>query len=318
MDESELIELVAAAIRNLGFSVAFTWTPGEMGDGEITIGRRGSVETRAFEVKRHLTLSKIDERPGIDPSRTLFMSEYINEKTAAALRRRGVQYADSMGNAYLESDSWIVDVRGRKTPAQGRARSAGYATETLYSPKRAQVIFALLNWPHLMTAPLREVSSVAGVSLGLTQTTISALRNESGLWPDSDTRRQRLIDGWAASFGGLLGPSLRIREFRAEQTERTFGDGYSLSGESAPSLAIRPARIVMYVNDLVPELIMMNRWRADGEPNVFVRRRFWTVPEAATESERPGEAPALIVYADLLSSDDPRVQEAAREYRAGL
>jgi hypothetical protein len=85
------------------------------------------------------------------------------------------------------------------------------------------------------------------------------------------------------------------------------------SGEAAPSAQMRPASGVVYVDQLTTELLMENRWRTDGVPNLTVRRRFWSHPHPEA-----GEAPPLLVYGDLQASDDPRTRSVASEYRYRL
>jgi hypothetical protein len=129
------------------------------------------------------------------------------------------------------------------------------------------------------------------------------------MWPDNELARSTLIDGWSAVFPQSLGRSLTVRGLWAEQLDRFFGPVLA-SGEAAPSAGLRATTGVVYVDELSTELLMMNRWRTDRSPNLVVRRRFWTRPEP-TE----GEAPPLLVYADLLASDDPRVRSVAAQYR---
>lgn len=54
--------------------------------------------------------------------------------------------------------------------------------------------------------------------------------------------------------------------------------------------------------------------RNEEHPNIFLRRQFWCAPH---EPEKPGvhEAPWLLVYADLLASNDSRQCEAAQQIR---
>lgn len=309
MNEPTLLERVADSFREYGFGTELRTAPVDI-DGELTLDKGGVRRSFALEVKRPLTLTALQHAGA--GSDVIYVTDQISERAADALRRLGVHFADAAGNAYLVSGDWYVDVRGRR---RRDLSESGHVTHTiptnLYSSKRAQVVFALVTWPDLLNASVRTVAEAAGVSVGIAQSTTAELRQRD-LWPDHEPARSTLIDGWAAAFPAALGRSLTIRSVRAEQLERFFGS-VLVSGEAAPSAGLRATSGVVYVDDLSTELLMMNRWRTDPPANLIVRRRFWSHPEPT-----PGEAPPLLVYADLLASDDARVRSVANEYRGRL
>ncbi len=308
MNPDEVMYEARARLAEAGLDAEFE-------DDSFTLGWRGaSVRLRAVYVPQ-LTLSAVESGPSFDAERTLFVSGYVNAKTADALRRRGLQYVDSSGNMNLLNDEWLINIQGRK--AAPRIRPERYSSENMFSPRRAQVVFALLTWPELMDAPLRDLSAASGVSLGLAHSTFFALKENHRMWPANPDGRQRLIDAWAAAFPSGLAPSLAIRGFRAEKFDMFFGDDIEVSGEAAHSAGLRANRATVYVGELDDTLIMANRWRSDGPQNLFVRKKFWLAP---WQSDLSGarDAPPLIVYGDLVASDDPRLQEAAARLRTEL
>ncbi len=309
MDEPSLLERVADSFREYGFEAELSSAPVPL-DGALILTKGGMRRTFALEVKLPLTVTTLQQVPHLRD--VIYVTDQISERTAEALRRLNIHFADAAGNAYLASGDWYVDVRGRRRSLPSEASYVTHTAPTnLYSSKRARVVFALLTWPELLNASVRTVAESAGVSVGIAQSTTAELRRRE-LWPDHEPARSTLIDGWAAAFPETLGRLLTIRSVRAEQFERFFGP-VLVSGEAAPSAQLRATAAVVYVDELTTDLLMMNRWRTDPPANVVVRRRFWTHP-APTE----GEAPPLLVYADLLASDDPRVRSVANEYRSRL
>jgi hypothetical protein len=306
MDEFALLRGVADSFREYGFDAELGRSPVAV-DGELILTKGGVRRSFALEVKLPLNINTLRQRGPL--SDVIFVTDHVSARTADVLRRLDVQFVDAAGNAFLDSDEWHVDVRGRRRNDLAGARYATLATPTnLYSAKRAQVVFALLTWADLLDAGIRAVADAAGVSVGLAQSTTKELR-QRGLWPDHESSRSTLIDGWAAAFPGALGRSLTIRGVRAEQLERFVGP-VSVSGATAPSAHIRATTGVVYVDELSTGLLAMNRWRIDGPSNLVVRRRFWSRTEHVD-----GEAPPLLVYADLLASDDSRVRAVANDYR---
>lgn len=308
MDPDEVLYEARARLAEAGLDA-------ELSGDSFTLRWRGATATLDARYVPNLTLSAVESGPGFNPDLTLFVSEYINAKTADALRRRELQYVDSSGNMNLVNDRWLINIHGKK--ATPRIRPDRYSTENIFSPRRAQVIFALLTWPELLDAPLRDLATASGVSLGLAHSTFFALKENHRMWPASADARQRLIDAWVASFPSGLAPSLGVRGFRAEKLDMFFGDGIAVSGEAAPIAGLRATRATLYVDVLDDALIVSNRWRSDGQHNLTVRKKFWHFPQGGDDIGVHA-APPLIVYGDLVSSDDPRLQEAAARLRAEL
>ncbi|MDZ7578914.1 MAG: type IV toxin-antitoxin system AbiEi family antitoxin [Candidatus Nanopelagicales bacterium] len=259
----------------------------------------------------------------------LVVGEYIGARSSAAYRQAGIHYLDAAGNAHIEFADVLIDVRGRPRSHLVEQRNPDGAAN-LFSPRRAQVIFGLLAWPNLLNAPVRVISRTAGVSVGQAQSTMKLLEQTGHLrdggahrWRQEDT----LVDHWTAAYPTGLGPTLRIRDFVGgiSDIRRPEGDESLLvSGESAMTEFLRPTTLTVYTQNLNPKLAVLNRWRTDGPPNIFIRRKFWTQPGeqgSATPMDKFRSVPPLLIYADLMASGDSRQREAAAQLRgrdAGL
>jgi hypothetical protein len=249
---------------------------------------------------------------------TLVFTTFVAPKTAEAFRRARVQYLDTAGNAWVEFGDVLVDVRGHRLPVGARQRARTTAGN-LFSTGRAQVTFALLAWPRLWEAPQRELAHAAGVSLGQAHNALTLLA-ESGYGPDRARPGQaELLDLWAAAFPTGLAKKLTLATYHGDiDTVKKVNadDRVFLSGEGAVDDLLRPATLTLYVEELDPRLPVVNRWRSDGPSNIVVRRKFWQAPDngdAALAGVR--SAPWQLVYADLMTGDDPRVRNVAKEWR---
>jgi hypothetical protein len=256
-------------------------------------------------------------------SRTLAISDHIHPRTADLLRHAGVEYVDALGNASLEFGDVIVHVRGRRS----QPKRVDYYTDTprlvlprasgnLFSAGRSQVVCALLTWPSLWHASARELASSAGVSVGLAHGARNALRDQ-GYDATASHADHRLLDLWAAAFPTGLARRLHLGEFRGDPERHPDGAGMPIyvGGEAAIASLLRPATTTLYTPELTPRLIMANRWRTDGPPNVLVRKAFWHVPDEAAD---PTATPWPLVYADLFTSEDPRLRDAAEQWRRSV
>jgi hypothetical protein len=263
-----------------------------------------------------LTKLGLTEPGDVDPA-VIVWTNHVTPMTADGFRRSGVQFADEAGNAWIEFGNVLIDIRGRR-PAAPTRRARPSEGGNIFSTGRSQVVFSLLAWPQLWEATTREVAAAAGVSVGLAHNALTLLRS-AGYEPSGRLGAAALLDNWAATFPTGLARKLELARYYGDATAiRTVDDdaSISVSGEAAARETLRPTAGTLYVDELDHMLPIVNRWRADGdgEPNIVVRRRFWTPP---TPDEPLGTtvAPWPLVYADLASSEDPRVRHVARDWR---
>lgn len=255
--------------------------------------------------------------------RILLLGPRVTERSAEIFRARGINYLDQAGNAYITFAGVHIDVRGRRSP-QAAQVGPGVPRLTrggvnLFSVKRSQVIFAILNWSALLDAPIREIARNAGVSIGQAQETLELLTQYGFLDERRRVlphRREQLIDQWTAAYPTGLGADAKTRRFSGEFENLDPADApVYVSGEAAVPDLLRPETAVLYTDTFPIELIRAHRWRRNDErPNIVLRRQFWPTPQ---EQEAPGAyaAPWLLVYADLLASNDSRQRDAAQQLR---
>lgn len=303
-------------------------------DVDVELSRGRARQAFAMQLKTRPTLSNIDRiRPAVPgPILPLIGATSVAPRTADAFRRAGIQFIDSGGNASIHFDDVLIDVRGRRTD-RDQSRPQQKKGGNLFSRARAQVAFVLLQWPSLWGVPQRELAEAAGVSLGQANDAVTMFRN-SGFGPGGHRSDAEFLDLWVAAFPTGLASKLTLAIYRgsleefgkASAEDPALGAGSAVSGEVAAVDLLRPAALTIYVGELDPMLPLRNRWRTDGKGNITVRRKFWTTPSGEThDDEAPlidqRLAPALLVYADLMASDDPRVRGVAPEWRrriAGL
>lgn len=316
----EMLARFEACLDNLG--VANKVVPGRptlpgIRVAKVHLIRGGSDQGYALLYGPAVRLADAGRAGGADLP-TLAFATFVAPKTAETFRRAGVQYLDTVGNAWIEFGDVLIDVRGRPRP-DGAVTRSHVGTGNLFSPGRAQVVFALLAWPRLWDVPRREVAHAAGVSLGLAHNTLTLLA-ESGYGSEpAHAHQTELLDLWAAAFPTGLAKKLTLATYRGDiGTVKTASadDPVFVSGESAADELLRPAALTLYVKELDPRLPIVNRWRSDGPANIVVRRKFWHAPD---NSDAPladvRQTPWPLVYADLLASDDPRVRNTAQEWR---
>lgn len=252
----------------------------------------------------------------------LLITQYLNPRTATTLQRAGIQYIDGAGNAMIDFGGVYVRVEGRRPERGNEKRHGPLTTEAsnLFSPRRAQVIMALVSWPELANESVRAIAECAGTSVGIAQSTTTLLR-KMDLEPHRMQRdHDRLIDMWVAAYPEGLGRTLAISSFEGDPSPYSINHAEAdiwVSGEAlAPDLSGQ-GTLTLYVEHFNPGLVTGRRWRRTQSPNIFIRRKFWHEPEGRFEATllTPPEAPPLIVYADMMAISDPRVRIAAEDFR---
>ena len=266
-------------------------------------------------------LQHTSQLDGLSP---LVLAGHLHPRTTAALRRANIQYIDASGNALLTFGDVYIHVEGKRRDRETKAPQGDFfaAPSNVFSPRRSQVIFALITWPELIAAPVRAVAKRAGTSVGIAQETI-ALLDRMDLEPHREPRtHDHLIDMWATSYPEGLGRKLALRSFSGEaslnELDLTGVDAW-VSGEAfAPGISGQ-GTLTLYLDQFEPQLILRNRWRKSETPNIFLRRKFWdsTDEREDTRLSGPPAAPPLIVYADMLAQGDPRIRAAAAKFREG-
>lgn len=259
----------------------------------------------------------------------LVMGARVTPRNADGFRALGINYLDANGNAYFKFGNVLVDVRGRTGDPLATQYKDKAATSNLFSPKRAQVIFALISWPDILNTKLREIAHTAGVSVGFAQRTLVDMETANyidAVAAQRDGRRlnnvDALIDGWVASFPAALGSPTKTRSFQGSFDPNALtGEGAEvyISGEGAAGWIRHSETWTLYCNDIPREAAAAGRWTARSiEPNIFIRPVFWNEPvhQANDVNKRVRVAPPLLVYADLIASGESRQREAAEQYRS--
>jgi hypothetical protein len=190
-----------------------------------------------------------------------------------------------------------------------------------------RMIFALLCEPPLLDRSYREIATAAGIALGTVGPVLEDLR-ERLLLTDKDGRHsrrfldhERLRDEWVTNYPLRLLPKLNAQRFTAqdsswwESAEIPVGKAWWGAEVAASRLTrqLGPITQMLYVNpdarqDLTLALAKRHRLRADPSGPIAIIDAFWSLGESSRDQDT---APALLVYADLIRTREPRNLEAA-------
>lgn len=286
------------------------------------------VDNRLLERPTHWvgsTIQAADFRRGLkNRSARVYLADRITPAIARQIREAGGWYADAGGNMYLRAPGVLIDVSGRVPAADRKPAPPDATPHNLMSAGRAQVVLAVLTWPHLLSQSLREIAQAAGVSTAAAHKTMKLLEGRYLTTSRQLVRRDELIDLWASAYPLGLARSTEVGRYRGEPDPGAWlerGHRVYVSGEYAVD-ELRGPDLVLYVPELDTKALIRSRWRRPepgDQANIIVRKAFWTEP-GRWDEVAPGieAAPELLIYGDLLASNDPRQREIANAMRRAL
>lgn len=324
----EVTERALAGLRHLGVHAAH---PGEDSLELWSERLPGVRRVYQLEVRPRVT-PELAAAVRVRPDRpTILVTAYVPEPAAEILRTRGIDYVDLAGNVLLRWDGLLIDIRGRK-PSKAPAAASPSSLRRPFTRSGAQVTFCLLAWPELAGRPVRELARASGSAVGGAHAVLRDLESGGYLIAGSSghvlTRAGELLNRWTEAYALTLSSSLHLGYYRASDPDWRLparadlqATGVYLGGEAAASELdshLRPAVAVLYGQEIPARLLAKYRCqKATGaeDANVVVRRRFWTVPGGVSADTEAGLVPAVLIYADLLVSGEPRQRDHAERLR---
>ncbi len=255
----------------------------------------------------------------------ILFAPHVGRPLASYLAERGGNYIDKAGNCRLvlgEDHYAFVQGQRRKEP-EPRGRGVGLAGY--------QVLFAILAQPELLDAPTRTLALAAGVAMNTASRALTRLAEEGLIGAGTGhlriLDRQTMLDRWIAAYADQIRPRQFVGAFRTpdadppgleQRVEREFPDttAWAWGGTAAAKRLngiYRGPTTVLHVRHWNDDAARrLKALRAKDGPLIVLRTR----GELAFNGIVPQTVHPLLVYAELLTSGDPRSTEAAEEIRS--
>jgi len=268
----------------------------------------------------------------------LLVADYINPKMGERLKQAGIQFMDTMGNAYINQPPVYIYIKGNKLKKEFITEQKT-KTGKAFQPTGMKVVFAFLRNKTLINAPYREIANQAQVALGTVGGVIDDLMAQ-GFILDGLNKKQRkladfdgLLDKWVEAYPYKLKEKYTIDRFTTDDPfwwEGINAEKFNAlwGGEIAAAKMtdyLNPKHATVYIKkENMRDFLKVTRLRkADphGRPNMHIDliEPFWNIKargENNTETnEQLGLSPAIITYADLIETGDARNLDAAKRLR---
>lgn len=287
-------------------------------DASITLVVKKHTIRFNVAVKKQINLYHIDPIIAVASNSQPFMiiATAIANTARDKLQSNGISYIESNGNAFISYDQTLIIIDGNKPLPTTKP-----VTNRAFTKTGLKAVFHLLNDPHAINKTYRQLSAETNIALGNIKYILDGLDEAGFLLPITDKKialknKPALLERWLAGYRETLKPDLLQgtykpwdKEKREEwQSINTKDLGFVWGGEAAAEIMtnyLQAKNLTLYTNDhrkvgagltLVPA--------ADGD--VLVYDRFWHIA-----NNNDTLAPALLIYADLIITDDPRCVETA-------
>lgn len=258
--------------------------------------------------------------------RWILFTDYVTPSLANRLREQGFWFVDACGNAYLEQLGVLFIFTVGCRPPREQPKKGQY-----FSEQGAKVLYFLLRNGPQIRATYRDIRQAIGASLDKISKVLNELKGErlltmadQGSYEIQDA--PRLLERWSDAYAAKLRPRILLGRFRS-----SFGEEFTRILEEVGSKSKLKDIVVggEYAGDRLTGYLRaraLNLYVPADRANA-VRRALRLAPsqqgnidlyEAFAQSlgEPRGRsklafAHPVLVYAELLATDDPRCGETA-------
>jgi hypothetical protein len=256
--------------------------------------------------------------------RVLLFAPQVSGGLAEALREAGIDYVDLAGNCHIDVDGvHVAHVEGRKLRERFVVEGE-HKREAHY-----RVYFALAVRPELASATVREIARETGAGKSTVDRTLARLEAD-GILAITKTkrhvlRRDQLMDRWIAGYVEHLQQRWTVSRYQPQEKDpeklvetltrvlegKTWGLGGSAGGWRLDR-HYRGEETVVHLATPEPDLPRQVRAlpAREGPLRVLVTPMPLAFATPVADTVHP-----LLVYGDLVASNDERAIEAAGHIR---
>jgi hypothetical protein len=252
------------------------------------------------------------------PHPFMLATRYVPPEAAARLHHGGIQFIDTLGNAFINQPPLFIFVKGNKP----RQEEIVLPTARLFKGVGLKIIYLLLCQPELVNRPYRELADMADVALGTVNGTMTEMIQKGFILDMGKNgkkllERKALFDRWTAAYPDNLKPKLLLGRFRG-------GGDWWKKAQLNPALAqwggevaaakltdyLKPGTVTLYVDkNHLADLVIANRLKKDPQGQVEILERFWPPENDFGEGDT---VHPILIYADLVAMGEQRTMETAK------
>ena len=260
----------------------------------------------------------------------LLVTEYVTPTLAQTLKQLGLQYFDTVGNAYIKQFPVHIDIQGNKPNKVDKAEMLAKQVGKAFQPKGMKIIFMLLTKPELLNAPMRTIAAEAEVALGTVKQVLDDLIYQGFIVQKGKQKkvlieRTRLMEKWLDAYPANFEAKQVQEVFTVDDTQNITDlnlGAYRCAwgGEIAAEFYdhyLKAKDILIYVPVIQKrEFLKVARLKKSGA-DAIAKHKVTLVEPVLNIEKLTGEkvelAHPLLVYAQLMATKAPRNIDAARK-----
>lgn len=252
----------------------------------------------------------------------IVVAKFIATDIANELKDRKINYIDGAGNAFIEQNQSHIYISGQKSIKENKVKQA-----RAFQEAGIKLLFNLLTKPDNLQLSYRRLAEEVGISIGSVSNVINELEELNFILKTNSKRvlknKTDLLQRWVVAYHDVLRPRLvkkRMRFAKIEQLNNWKSlpiheiENICLWG-SEPAAAImtdylRPDLFTIYTDANWPSFVSEFGLVPDEDGDVEILQLFW---HDEIKYREQAVVPALLVYADLISSGLDRNIETAKK-----
>lgn len=306
-------------------------------DGWLTITCAAQKYKWAVEIKNRLTrpiLARlILQEKALINEKIVIVAPYVNDNLAELCREKKINFIDLAGNAYLCHLPLFIDIRGQKPLPEHQTQLTRQLTGKAFQPKGMKLVMMLLLKPELVTQPMRVMAEDAEIALGTVKQVLDDLKQLSFILDkgkgrttlaEPDLMLTRWLDAYPHNLAAKLNQALYVADDLTVIRKADLAQYGALWGGEVAADAythyLQPKTHLIYADQHTQKILLktfrLRRLRAGESEEYTIKMVEPPVAIEKLKGPKPGMTTPLLVYAELLYSNDPRnLETAKRLYR---
>ncbi len=288
-------------------------------DGELRFRIPANLPAFKVEIKKELRHYQIPHLLEMAQRHQpyMVMAEKIFPALKEELRANNINYVDAAGNIFIKTKDQMIWIDGNKYIPIKKT-----GTNKAFTKTGLKTVFYLLINENAINLPYRKLAEATDVALGNIKNIIEGLREAGFILPINKTtyklqNKKALLERWITAYGETLRPTLFLEAYNFWDKNK-FRDWQNLAFEKGETVWGGEPGGDLLTNYLQPEILtlytrekskLVTKWTIipNEEGVLKVYQKFW---KDEILDQYP-YAPPLLVYADLLLTNDPRCLETA-------
>ena len=248
----------------------------------------------------------------------LLITRYVNPVIGEKLKQVKINFIDTAGNICIIIPPVFIYITGKKPDEEVPAKKY---LGTFQAAAGLQIVFALLCNRDLVKKTVRELANLTGFATGTIHNVFNDLARRGYIIKHEKTgkklvNRRTLLNKWIEAYPENLRPKIIYGKYKPIQIDKTGNDlkeyGALWGGETAAAIMtnyLTPKIQTIFIGDEVKKFIFRKRLELDPKGELELMEIFWKFKWPEVEIH---VVPPILVYADLMATDDERNIETAK------